>query len=116
VARAEAKIVVSADVLLQEREVPAVASPHEVESSGSKTLAVPGDARVRIALVGIGDRTRAQTSGIAKTGQAEDTPIAEMFEKRLALYILELARGASPIAQFAQGVGELGEAEVVEIA
>jgi hypothetical protein len=50
-----------------------------------------------------------------KAGQGQNTLIPEMFEKRAALFILEFSGRAFPLEKFAEGFGQLGEAEAGEI-
>jgi len=107
-----AQIMPAVDELLKGRTELAVGSLDELQRQGLELSDAAGDGRLRIALGGGDDSTRASGGGGAKLGKRNKAVSLKALEESSAFFVLQFAVGALPFEEFAQCVGDLGQAEV----
>jgi hypothetical protein len=112
---AVAKVMVMVDVLLEKRiEVP-VRSLDNVEGQGIEIAGASRHRGLSVALRGASSMPRPGPCRGTKIRQDHYALIPKMFEKRAALFVLELPGRALPLEKLANGLGQLGEAEIGKI-
>ena len=112
---AVAKVMVTVDILLEQGIERRIRSLDKVENQGIKIAGATCHRSLGVALRGADNMSRTGRCRGTKTGQDNDALIAEVFEKRAAFFVLEFPGRAFPFEKFADGFGQLGEAEVAEI-
>ena len=112
---AVAQVMVTVDILLEQGIERRVRSLNKVECQGMEIAGATRHRSLGVALRGTDNVSRSGRCRGTKAGQDNDALIPEMFEKRAALLTLEFSGRAFPLEKFADGLGQLGKAEVAEI-
>jgi hypothetical protein len=112
---AVAKVMVTVDVLLEQRiEIP-VRSLDKMKDQGIEIAGASGHRGLGVALRSTDNMPRTGRCRGTKAGQGQNPLIPEVFEKRAALFVLEFSGRAFPLEKFAKGFGQLGNAEVGKV-
>jgi hypothetical protein len=110
------QVMVTVDVLLKQRIKLPVGSLNQMQRQAIEIAGTPGDRGLSVAVRSADDVSRPGRSRRPETGQDQNAPIPEMFEKSAALFVLELPRRPFPLEKLADGFGQFRQAQIGEIA